>query len=107
MVATDTSWIVSDSSLYLINTTSKFPSILVASRQPPADVDQSRRGSDMRSSPWQSYVAQVRRVMHKQLGDDMVAQQVYDLCISRRKDLRQRGSKGEACNHVHVSDNLC
>ena len=42
--------------------------------------------------------------MHKQLGDDMVSQEVHDLCISRRKDLRQRGSKGKACNHVNVGD---
>jgi len=44
--------------------------------------------------------------MYKQLGDDMVSQQVHDLRISRRKDLRQRGSKGEPYIHVHVSDNV-
>jgi hypothetical protein len=57
----------------------------------------------MRSSSRQSHIAQVRGVVHKQLGDNVVAQQINYLCISRRENLCERSGKGETCNYVLVS----
>jgi hypothetical protein len=57
----------------------------------------------MRSSSRQSDIAQVRRVVHKQLGDNMVAQQINYLCVPGRENLCERSSKGETCNYVLVS----
>ena len=77
---------------------------LVTCSQSPADVDQRRRSSYMRSSPRQSHTAEISRVMHHQLGNNVETQQINYLGISRCENLRQRSSKRETCNHNPVSN---
>ena len=69
---------------------------LRTSSQSPAHIDQRTGGTDMRQCPWQSNVAQIRRIVHKQLRNDVETKQIYNLRIVGRKNLRQSCGKRKA-----------
>ena len=69
---------------------------LRTSSQSPAHIDQRTGGTDMRQCPWQSNVAQIRRIVHKQLRNDVETKQIYNLRIVGRKNVRQSCGKRKA-----------